>query len=206
MCTCNLKRNVPLNKSLTSHYCTFAANWSAFQLFITDHSSYSHRKVQGDKPSVKILVQPSDCFAHAWADGDGLSLSSKMLMGILPPGLWDRPASHGPCSRTEGIWGARSKSLKQIGPLNHRECPQNPQTHLSAHHPQIVSIVLISILETKLAATTNFILTTPSISEFCYHDWGSLSLLYGLLPLPLLQATGELWSMPRLRMHQWKLQ
>lgn len=88
------------------------------------------------------LSSQTACFVYAWVDGDGLFLLSKMLVGILPPVLWDKLGGHGSFSRTERKWGAGSKSLKPIGPLYHRECPQSLLTPLSAKHPQNFTNIL----------------------------------------------------------------
>lgn len=56
----------------------------------------------GDKPLMKDLSQLSDCPFCVCLSQMGLSLLSKMSVGILPPGLWDRPGGHGPSFRGEG--------------------------------------------------------------------------------------------------------
>lgn len=109
------------------------------------------------------LSSQNACFVCAWVEGDRLSLLSKMLVGILPPGRWDRPEGHGDSFRAEGKWGAGPKSLKPTGTT---ESVHKVLWHLfQPNAPKISLIFLIFILETKLTATTNFILTIPFLKS-----------------------------------------
>lgn len=97
MCTCNLGWNIPLNRSLKWHVC------SCFPV-VTIQVVFMEKYWKTNLPWKFWFSPQTVCFACVRADGGGLSLLSKMLMGILSPGLWDSSESHRPFSRTKGRW------------------------------------------------------------------------------------------------------